>query len=160
MNVDLLRPGCRVLDLACGAGRNALPLALAGFSVTAMDRDPEKVGALRAIAERLDVPLRVEAVDLEREGVDLGADSTDAVLVIHYLHRPLFSALARALAPGGVLLYETFTSEQARHGKPTNPDYLLQPGELPSLVSPLELLRQREGEFEGRCVAAVAASKS
>ena len=76
-----------------------------------------------------------------------------------YLHRPLFPALVRALRPGGVLLYETFTKEQARHGRPSNPEFLLDPGELPDLVAPLEVIRRREGEFEGRHVASVAARK-
>ena len=66
----------------------------------------------------------------------------------------------RALAPGGLLLYETFTTAQAARGKPTNPDFLLEPGELVARVAPLEVLRQREGDFEGRMVASVAARKA
>ena len=83
----------------------------------------------------------------------------DLVLVFHYLHRPLFPALVRALAPGGLLLYETFTAEQALRGKPKNPDFLLEPGELRKSVASLVVLREREGEFEGRMVAGVAARK-
>jgi len=62
--------------------------------------------------------------------VDLGTEAYELVLVVHYLHRPLFPSLVRALAPGGLLLYETFTTAQAARGKPTNPDFLLEPGEL------------------------------
>jgi hypothetical protein len=62
------------------------------------------------------------------------------------------------MAPGGILLYETFTEEQARRGKPTCPDFLLKAGELPQLVQPLEVIREREGEFEGRLVSGVAAA--
>jgi hypothetical protein len=82
------------------------------------------------------------------------------VLVTHYLHRPLFPALTRTPRPGGLLLYETFTVDQARLGHPTNPDFLLEHGELATLVAPLQVLRQRDGEFEGRLVAGVAARRA
>jgi hypothetical protein len=65
--------------------------------------------------------------------------------------------LVAALAPGGVLLYETFTAAQALRGRPRNPDFLLQPGELRTLVAPLRVIREREGEFDGKCIASVAA---
>ena len=81
------------------------------------------------------------------------------MLVFNYLHRPLFPALVRALKPGGILLCETYTTEQAKRGRPTSPDHLLEPGELPRLVAPLEVLRQREGEIDGRSLASVAARK-
>ena len=81
------------------------------------------------------------------------------IVVIHYLHRPLFPALRAALRPGGVLVYETFTRAQAARGKPTNPDFLLQPGELRDLVGPLEVLVEREGEFEGKMLSSVIAQR-
>ncbi len=158
-NGDLLPPGGRALDLACGAGRNALLLAAAGFAVRAVDRDERKIAPLRSTAARLKLPVDVEVLDLETPGLDLGTDQYDLILGVHYLHRPLFDAVVRALAPGGLLLYETFTVEQASRGKPTNPAFLLERGELRRLVAPLKILRQREGEFEGRMVAAVAAQK-
>jgi tellurite methyltransferase len=159
-NRDLLPPAARTLDVACGRGRHALLLAAAGFPVRALDRDAGLIDALRATAESLGLPLRAEVMDLETGAADLGFQAYDLVLVFHYLHRPLFPALARALAPGGLLLYETFTVEQARRGKPTNPDFLLLPGELRERVAPLLVLREREGEFEGRMVAGVAARKA
>jgi SAM-dependent methyltransferase len=97
--------------------------------------------------------------DLESEPVELGDEAYDLVVVTHYLHRPLFPALVRALAPGGVLLYETFTKGQAARGRPTNPAFLLEPGELPRLVAPLEVLRQREGDVDGKLIASVVAVK-
>ena len=157
LNADLLPRGGRVLDLACGAGRNALLLAMAGFPVRAVDRDAGKIEALREVAERLGVSLDPQVLDLEVEGVDLGSGLYEIVLGIHYLHRPLFPSLIAAMAPAGILLYETFTEEQARRGKPTCPDFLLKAGELRQLVRPLEIVREREGEFEGRMVSAVAA---
>jgi SAM-dependent methyltransferase len=83
----------------------------------------------------------------------------DVIVVVHYLHRPLFPALIEALAPGGVLVYETFTRAQAARGKPTNPDFLLEPGELLDLVQPLEILASREGDFDGRMIASVIARR-
>lgn len=156
-NADLLPRSGRALDLACGAGRHAFLLAAIGLEVDAVDRDAEKIAEVHAIAERARLRITARCVDLETGSADLGEARYDLVLVVHYLHRPLFPAIARALKPGGLLLYETFTLEQAKRGKPTNPAFLLEPGELVRLVAPLEVLRQREGEFDGRCVACVAA---
>jgi tellurite methyltransferase len=158
-NADLLPRGGRVIDLACGPGRHSLLLAAAGFSVRAVDRDAEKIGALRDVAARLQLSIDAEVLDLEQSGVDLGEGVCDVLLGIHYLHRPLFPALARALRPGGLLLYETFTVDQAARGRPTRPEFLLQRGELPRLIAPLQPLRQREGEFDDRMVASIAARK-
>jgi rhodanese-related sulfurtransferase len=158
-NAALAPRGAKTLDVACGRGRNALLLAGAGFPVRAVDRDAGHVAWLGALARRLQLSLDAAVVDLEAADVDLGTGEWELVLVFSYLHRPLFPALARALKPGGVLLYETYTREQAKRGRPTNPDHLLEPGELPRLVAPLEVVRQREGEFEGRAIASVAARK-
>src|SRR5262245_56063388 len=151
-NLDLLPRRGRMLDVACGGGRHALFFASRGWTCRAVDGDAARIEALREAAQRLRLPLQAEVLDLETGPADLGRDAYELVLVVHYLHRPLFPALRRALAPGGLLLYETFTTTQAARGKPTNPDFLLEPGELPRLVAPLEVLRQREGDFEGRFV--------
>lgn len=156
-NVDLLRPGMRVLDVAAGRGRHALLFAAAGFAVTAVDRDAALMTRLDRLARAIGHPLTTRVLDLEAGPVDLGAGAFDLVLVTHYLHRPLMPALVAAVAPGGMLMYETFTTAQAARGKPTNPAFLLQPGELPTLVAPLEVLRQREGVVDGRDVASVVA---
>lgn len=160
----------RALDVACGAGRHALLLAVAGFEVLAIDRDAAAIEGLLAAAKRLGLVLRTDIRDLEApDGDDSGGGSIattggpfapsafDLIVVVHYLHRPLFPALVRSLAPGGWLLYETFTVDQAAFGHPRNPAFLLQHGELPRLVAPLEVVRRREGEFDGRRVASVAA---
>lgn len=158
-NADLLRPGMRVLDVAAGRGRHALLLAAAGWPVTAVDRDAARMAALAATAVRLDWPVTTLVRDLEVGAVDLGEAAFDLIVVTHYLHRPLLPALVRALAPEGVLVYETFTTAQAARGKPTNPAFLLEPGELPRLVAPLVVERQREGDVDGRMVASVVARK-
>jgi hypothetical protein len=89
----------------------------------------------------------------------VGDETFDLVAVFHYLHRPLFPALVRAVAPAGVLVYETFTVDQARLGKPSRPDFLLQHGELRDRLRPLTIVRERDGLFEGRHVAGVVARK-
>jgi len=159
-NADLLPRGGRVLDVACGRGRHALLLAVAGFRVDAVDLEAQRTGSLAATAARLALPLNIRYLDLEACGpVDLGQELYDLVLVTRFLHRPLFGSLQAALKPGGLLLYETFTVHQAATGHPTNPDFLLQEGELARLVAPLEVVRRREGAFDGAHVAAVAAVK-
>jgi rhodanese-related sulfurtransferase len=158
-NVALAPRGARTLDVACGRGRHALLLAGAGFPVRAVDRDPAQVAWLNALARRLQLPLDAAVVDLEQGEVDLGEEEWELVLVFNYLHRPLVPALTRALRPGGILLYETYTTEQAQRGRPTSPDHLLEPGELARLVAPLEVIRQREGETDGCFRASVAARK-
>jgi tellurite methyltransferase len=81
------------------------------------------------------------------------------VIVFRFLHRPLFPALQRALRPDGLLVYETFTVGQETRGHPHNPRFHLQPGELRRLVAPLEVVREREGDFEGDLLASVVAIK-
>jgi SAM-dependent methyltransferase len=156
-----LPPGGRALDAACGAGRHALVLAGAGYTVTAIDRDEDAIARLRATASRLGLPVEAQARDLEGDTVDLGDEAFDLIVGFRYLHRPLFPALVRALRPGGLLVYETFTRAHAEAcRKPSNPAFLLEPGELARLVAPLEIVDAREGAVDGDHVASVAARKA
>ena len=165
MNVDLLPAAGpaggppSVLDVAAGSGRHALLLASAGFAVRAIDSDETRLAALRGIAAAVGLSIEAEQVDLEAGGADLGAERYDLILAIHYLHRPLFPALVRALRPGGTLLYETYTRAQAERGRPKSPEHLLEPGELKRLVAPLRVVREREGEYDGGMIAGVAARR-
>lgn len=159
-NLDLIPRAGRALDVACGRGRHALFLAERGWAVRAVDRDCLSIDALRSEAARCGLAVQAEVVDLEAAGADLGREAYDLIVVVHYLHRPLFPALLRALAPGGYLLYETFTLDQALRGRPTNPDFLLRHAELREHLAPLAILREREGPFEGRDVAAVLARRA
>ena len=120
-----LPAGRTALDLACGGGRHARWLAARGVRVTAVDRDAAAIAALAPVPG-------VEALCADLEGAPwpLAARAFDAVIVTNYLHRPLFDAIADAVAPGGRLVYETFALGQARFGRPANPDFLLAPGEL------------------------------
>jgi SAM-dependent methyltransferase len=157
-NLDLLRPGGLVLDVAAGRGRHTLFLAARGWRVQAIDRDRDALAALAAqVPAGADV--HTEAIDLESGPPSLDRRAYDAVVVFHYLHRPLMPILVDAVAEDGVLVYETFTIDQAARGHPKNPAFLLQPGELAALAAPLEIVRQREGEFEGRCVSSVVARR-
>jgi SAM-dependent methyltransferase len=156
---SLLPDRGRALDVACGRGRHAFWLAAKGFDTVAIDRNRDAVAFVNDEARRQVLPLRATTVDLEAQNVSLESAAYDLVVVVHYLHRPLFPVLRAALRPGGMLVYETFTSAQARRGRPTNPAFLLEPGELRELVSPLEVLAEREGEFEGKMLASVIARR-
>jgi len=147
------------LDVACGRGRNAIWLAQRGLETLAIDRDAAALEDLRRTADALGLSLKTEAIDLEGGDRRLPTAGADVVVVVHYLHRLLFPGLIEALRPGGVLVYETFTQAQAARGKPTNPAFLLSPGELRTLVAPLELLVEREGDFEGKMLASVIARR-
>ncbi|HEY4298393.1 MAG TPA: class I SAM-dependent methyltransferase [Paraburkholderia sp.] len=122
----LVAAGGAVLDVASGAGRHARFFASLGHPVTAIDRDAAALGTLRD--EPLITPL---VADLEGAAWPLSADAKfAAVVVTNYLHRPLFPQLLQSLAPGGVLVYETFAQGNESVGKPSNPAFLLAPGEL------------------------------
>lgn len=122
----LIAPGARVLDLACGEGRHARLLAGRGHPVLACDRDA------RALATLAGVPgIETVRADLEDGSPWPFAGSRfGAVVVTNYLHRPRFADLSDALAPGGVLIYETFASGNELYGKPSNPAFLLERDEL------------------------------
>jgi rhodanese-related sulfurtransferase len=159
-NADLIPKKARVLDLAAGRGRHALLMAASGFEVTAIDRDAEALASLRETAARAGVVVATEGRDLETgDDVDLGDGRFDLVLVFNYLHRPLFPAIVRSIAPGGLLFYETFLAGQAERGHPRNPAFLLEPGELALRVAPLTVLRGREGDVDGKFVASIVARR-
>jgi tellurite methyltransferase len=158
-NADLLPRGGKVLDVACGRGRHALLMASAGFDVRAIDRNPEAIEFLTITAERMNLRVDAAVVDLETEPAPELQGAFDAVLVFNYLHRPLMPALRDAVAPGGRMFYETFTTRQAERGHPKNPDFLLRDGELATLLAPLTIVRAREGEFDGRFIASVVAER-
>jgi tellurite methyltransferase len=158
-SADLWPRTGRALDVACGRGRNAVVMARAGLEVEGVDRDREALACLEEAARQEALRVGVRVLDLETGAADLGHDAFDLVVVSRYLHRPLFSALRAALRPGGLLVYETFTTAQKRCQRPRRPEFLLEPGELPHLVAPLVVLRSREGEYDGRHVASVVAHK-
>ena len=112
-----------VLDLACGGGRHARWFAARGHQVTAVDRDAAALATLQGTAETIEA-------DIENAPWPLPGRTFDAVVVTNYLWRPLFPQILAAVAPGGVLLHETFAQGNETVGKPSRPDFLLAPGEL------------------------------
>ena len=159
-NADLLPKGGRVLDVACGKGRHTLWLAGRGFDVQAIDRNREAIEHLNAVASRSGSRLRATEIDLETDPPpSLGDAEYDLVIGFNYLHRPLMPAIRAAVKPGGRIFYETFTTRQAERGHPRNPAFLLKDGELASLMAPFEVLRSREGEFDGRFIASIVAER-
>jgi SAM-dependent methyltransferase len=121
--------GARVLDVASGRGRHARWLAARGHPVDALDRDADALGALAGIAG-----VTTYCADIEAGAWPCEPGVYGGVVVTNYLHRPLFPALLAALAPGGVLIYETFAAGNERYGRPSNPAFLLRPGELLEVV--------------------------
>lgn len=126
--------GGSVLDLACGSGRHARHLAALGLNVEAVDRDAHALDVLAATPG-----IRTTCADLEAGPWPYADRQFDGVVVTNYLHRPLWPAIAAMLAPGGVLIYETFRIGNASYGKPSSPAFLLQPGELLDVARTAEL---------------------
>ena len=133
----LIAPGGVVLDVACGSGRHARWLEARGHRVTGVDRD--------AAALAVGGATETVVADLEGAPWPLVARRFAAVIVINYLHRPLFPALLASLAPGGVLIYETFAVGNERFGKPSNPAFLLEPGELLERCGGLDVVAYEDG---------------
>ncbi len=119
----LVAPSGTVLDLACGSGRHLRWFAERGHHVTGVDRD---TAALASAAAHGTV---IEA-DIENGPWPLAGQTFDAVVVTNYLWRPLWPQILTSVKPGGVLIYETFAHGQASVGRPSRPEFLLQPGEL------------------------------
>lgn len=145
----LINAGGSVLDVAAGGGRHVKLFAEAGHRVTAIDRN---IDALSPLAESHGAEI-VEA-DLEDGSPWPLPDRTfDAVVVCNYLYRPLFDKLIGSLAPGGVLIYETFALGNEVYSKPRNPDHLLKSGELLELIrNRLQVVAYRHGIIEnGDC---------
>ena len=135
-----------VVDLASGRGRNALPAAEALGNVIAVDRNR---GFLDELGKRSEVAgTRIERIQTDLEtpfGIPLRSNSAGAILVFRYLHRPLSEAIEDLLAPGGWLLYETFTLAQAeRKTGPSRAEFLLRPEELRQMFPALEVVHYHE----------------
>lgn len=124
----LLAKSGQVLDLACGMGRNSFYLHSLGLPVLALDRDAQSLAGVQAGG------IATKAHDLEvgDRGYSwpFADDSFAAIVVCNYLHRPLFPHLLASLKPDGILIYETFAAGNENFGKPSNPAFLLRPGEL------------------------------
>ena len=127
-----------VLDVACGLGRHARFFVELGLEVIAVDREPQTIPGARFVQADLE----------DGRPWPFGGQRFGGIVVTNYLHRPLFPRLAEALDEGGVLIYETFMAGNERFGKPSNPAFLLRPGELLEAFASLEVLGFEQGMVE------------
>jgi SAM-dependent methyltransferase len=131
-----------VLDVACGHGRHMKWFGSRGHPVTGVDRSPEAVSAVAPLGEAIAADIENGPWPLMRGGQ---VRQFDAVVVTNYLWRPLFPIIMDSLAPGGVLIYETFAVGNETVGKPSRPDFLLQPGELLRAFAALRVIAYEDG---------------
>lgn len=146
----------KVLDLACGSGRNGLFLAKLGANVTFIDRQPcTFINQLQQYPQ-----CQYQQQDLEVSPIpSLGIDHYDVVLVVNYLHRALFHSIKASLKPRGLIFYETFTHKQAQVGRPSNPNFLLKDGELLDIFDEWDILKHNETQLDGAFKAQIIAQK-
>ena len=133
--------GTPVLDVACGLGRHLRWFAALGHPVIGVDRSPEAVQAAAAVGEAL-------CADIENAPWPFAGRQFGVVVVTNYLWRPLLPVILASVAPGGVLIYETFASGNETVGKPARPDFLLQPGELLSACAGMRIVAYEDGYLE------------
>lgn len=148
----LVPAGGAVLDVACGRGRHMRWFAQRGHPVTGIDRDAEALKAVADIGETI-------AADIENGTWPLAGRQFAAVIVTNYLWRALFPVLEQAVAPGGVLIHETFAQGNETVGKPSRPDFLLAPGELLLAYPALRVVGYEDGFLDqpARFVQRIAA---
>jgi SAM-dependent methyltransferase len=118
-----------VLDLACGAGRHAALLASLGHIVLAVDQDISAIEGLQ------NPRIQCQKEDLEGDTWPLSGQQFSGIVVTNYLYRPFLEQLPKMLCDGGILIYETFAAGNAKFGKPSNPNFLLNTGELLALAA-------------------------
>lgn len=155
----LIRPQGTVLDIACGHGRHMQFLSARGHPVLGLDRSPDALRAAAAWGEVQEADIENEAWPLMQDGQ---ARQFDAVVVTNYLWRPLLPVMMASLTPGGALIYETFAAGNETVGKPSRPDFLLQPGELLSAFAGLRVVAYEDGYLSAtpRFVQRLVAVKS
>ncbi len=151
-----------ILDLACGDGHNGIFLATKGLQVICCDNSEQALYRAEKQASENRAKVRLWQVDLEAEETNpLREDFYEGILVFRYLHRPLIPCIRKALKKGGILIYETFTINQPKFGKPHNPKFLLKPGELLGWFEDWDMVYDFEGVKQGpeRAVAQLVCKK-
>lgn len=157
-NAELLPKG-RALDLAMGAGQNAIYLAQIGFEVEGVDISSETVSRAIEAAKVTGVTIKVQVADLEAD-YRIEKEAYELIICFNYLQRSLIPQIKDGLRRGGMLVYETFIDEQARFGRPKNPDHLLKRNELLDMFRDFRCLRYREGIMPGpKAIAGIVAEK-
>jgi len=148
----LVPSGGAVLDVACGFGRHMRWFAARGHPVTGVDRSQDAIDAVKALGEAI-------CADIESGPWPLAGRVFDGVVVTNYLWRALLPAIVQGVAPGGVLIYETFAAGNETVGKPSRPEFLLQPGELLDACAGMRVIAYEDGFLDGpeRFVQRIAA---
>ena len=137
-----------MLDVACGLGRHMAWLSSQGYSVLGVDQSAEALASAKFHATKAAAPsteVRTLQADIENGPWPFADQQFAAVVVTNYLWRPLLPQLLASLAPGGVLLYETFAAGHETIGKPSRPDFLLQAGELLRVCTALKVVAFEDG---------------
>ncbi len=151
--------GGTVLDVACGMGRHTRWFSERNHPVSSVDRSEDAINLVSSFSN----PTPVEAVlaDIENGPWPFDGRTFDAVVVTNYLWRPLLPTLVASLAPGGVLIYETFAAGNASVGKPSRPDFLLRSGELLAVCASLRVIAYEDGflDHPPRFVQRIAAAR-
>ena len=137
----LVTPGASVLDLACGNGRHARWFDSKGCLIVAVDISQSAIEAVKQALPACEAVL----ADIENNQWPLGQRQFDAVIVTNYLWRALMPKILASMAPGGVLIYETFTVGNASVGKPSRADFLLRSGELLDICRDLRIVAFEDG---------------
>ncbi|NQD36425.1 methyltransferase domain-containing protein [Permianibacter sp. IMCC34836] len=150
----------RALDLACGSGRDALALAACGYSVLAIDHKADALQRLLTSAAALNFRIETQCADIEAPTFTLAPENFVLISVARYLHRPLLPRLREWLAPGGLLVYETFARGAEKFAGPKRPEFLLEPGELAQHYRDWQILHDRiEPLADGRPMQSFIARK-
>ena len=134
----LIAPASTALDVACGAGRHLRLLQASGHRVTGVDRSEDSLAACEGLGELV-------CADIESGQWPFAGREFGAVVVTNYLWRPLLPAITGSVAPGGVLIYETFAHGNETVGRPARPEFLLQPGELLAACAGLRVVAYEDG---------------
>lgn len=162
-DIAALNTGAQVLDLACGRGRNGLYIAdkVPGSLVTLADKSVNALETVEQSASAKGLVVETWQADFEQPNISpLAGKSFDVIVIFRYLHRALMPAIREALKPGGILIYETYTLDQVKYGKPSNPDFLLKPGELKEWFKNWQIIEYNELiEDDCRAIAQLVCSK-
>lgn len=141
---SLLPKDALIFDLASGAGRDSVYLAMQGWQVVAIDNSETALVRCQTTAHHHQVTLTTVEADLEKmfsfKDYEPLNDDPDAIVICRYLHRPLFETLKQKLKPGGLIAYHTFMQGSEQFGSPKNPNYLLKPGELAAVFNGYDIL--------------------
>lgn len=162
--LSTINPGSTspILDLACGTGRSGLNLAQRGITVVFADRSVSALAYVKQYLSDNKLPGHIWHIDLEQAGINpFAGQAFSSAICFRYLHRPLFPYLLNVVEPGGLVIYETFTTENRRFGHPNNPDFLLKADELNSLFLDWEIIHYYEGiqHQPDRAIAQIIARK-